>query len=91
VKLELRGRLNRIQGSNYRELCQRMPADMRSDWRSAIECLVTKEGKEQVLEAGKVLMGGIAALSINGPCSAISLFSSDISFRPLQLKQIGPI
>lgn len=56
-----------------------------------IKCLVIKKRKKQVLKAEKMLMSDITALSINASSSVISLFSSDISLKPLQLKQIKPI
>jgi len=52
---------------------------------------VIKKRKKQVLKAEKMLMSDITALSINASSSVISLFSSDISLKPLQLKQIKPI
>lgn len=87
----LRGRLDQIRGSPGQELCQHMPADMRGDWRSAIGDRVSCDegGKERVLDSGKVLMGGIAALSINGPSPVISLSISDFPPRPHLLKQIS--
>ena len=44
----------------------------------------------RVLEAGKVLMGGLAALSINDPPPTVSLSISNFPPRPPQPKQVDP-
>ena len=89
-KLELYGRLDRIQGSHDRELRQHVPADMRTDGRSAIECPRVKKGRSELWRLGRAFVGGVAALSINDPPPVVTLSISDFLPRPLQPERIDP-
>ena len=92
------------EGLQWNLAVQVIKLNMRFPWSRAVPAHVSwyerqltigdqvpcdKGGKKWVLDSGKMLMGGIAALSINGPSSIISRSISDFPPRPHLLKQIS--